>query len=337
MDAFLYEKADNNRVICNLCHHRCVINTGKRGKCNVRENDAGILKSLVYGKLIARSVDPVEKKPLFHLSPGSLSYSVATVGCNFRCRFCQNSDIAQMPSDRGGLIMGDPATPQEIVKDAIRKDCKSISYTYTEPTVYFEFAHDTSKIAKSEGIKNIFVTNGYMTPEAIALISPYLDAANIDLKAATDDFYRKYCGAKIDPVKDTLRQMKSLGIFIEITTLVITGLNDSRKDLESIAGFIADELGKEVPWHVSRFHPTYKLTDRRPTPVDTLSMARNIGIEKGLHYVYTGNVPGDEGEHTFCPNCKKKIIDRFGYSIRAYRIENGKCSFCKSPVQGVDL
>lgn len=337
MEAFLYETDENGSVTCNLCNHGCTIKNGKRGICSVRENDSGTLFSLVYGKLIARSVDPVEKKPLYHLCPGSLSYSIATVGCNLKCRFCQNSDIAQMPSDRAGLIMGEDASPEAVVKDALRKKCKSIAYTYTEPTIYFEFAYNTSVLAHREGIKNIFVTNGYMTKEAIEMIAPYLDAANVDLKSSSDDFYRNYCGAKLEPVKESIRLMKALGIFVEITTLVITGLNDSREALEGVANFIADELGPETPWHVSRFHPTYRLTDRMPTAVKTLTMAREIGLEKGLRYVYTGNVPGDEGEHTWCHHCKKKIINRFGYNIREYHIENGTCAYCNTPVDGVGM
>jgi len=303
----------------------------------VRENISGTLQTLVYDKLIAKNIDPIEKKPIYHLSPGSLSYSVATVGCNFKCRFCQNSDIAQMPSDRNGMIMGDPFKPESIVSEAIRKNCKSISYTYTEPTVYFELAYDTAVISKKQGLRNIFVTNGYMTPEALAMITPYLDAANVDLKAFSDDFYRTYCGAKRDGVLDTLKQMKSAGIMIEITTLVIPGLNDKKEEITSLARFIVNELGPETPWHVSRFHPTYHLLDYPSTPVGTLAMVRETGLKEGLYYVYTGNVPGDEGENTFCHACKNKIIERWGYRINNYYIENGCCRYCKTPIHGLDI
>jgi len=270
MEAYLYEILKDNKVKCNLCNHRCVIKDGKRGICGVRENQEGTLKTLVYGNLIARHIDPIEKKPLFHLLPGSLSYSIATVGCNFRCLFCQNADIAQMPSDSRGMIIGDLSTPEDVVDAAVKGGCKSIAYTYTEPTVFFEFAHDTAKLANKRDIYNVFVTNGYMTTEAIEMISPYLDAANVDLKAFNDDFYKKYCSAKLEHVKKTLQTMKRRGIFIEITTLLIPGLNDDKDELKDLASFIAKSLGPETPWHISRFHPTYKLTDRPPTPVKTL-------------------------------------------------------------------
>ncbi|MBU0992422.1 MAG: AmmeMemoRadiSam system radical SAM enzyme [Proteobacteria bacterium] len=337
MEAFLYEKQKDGSVVCSLCRHRCHIKQGQRGICGVRENISGTLQTLVYDKLIAKNIDPIEKKPIYHLSPGSLSYSVATVGCNFKCRFCQNSDIAQMPSDRNGMIMGDPFKPESIVSEAIRKNCKSISYTYTEPTVYFELAYDTAVISKKQGLRNIFVTNGYMTPEALAMITPYLDAANVDLKAFSDDFYRTYCGAKRDGVLDTLKQMKSAGIMIEITTLVIPGLNDKKEEITSLARFIVNELGPETPWHVSRFHPTYHLLDYPSTPVGTLAMVRETGLKEGLYYVYTGNVPGDEGENTFCHACKNKIIERWGYRINNYYIENGCCRYCKTPIHGLDI
>ncbi|MDM8522480.1 AmmeMemoRadiSam system radical SAM enzyme [Desulfococcaceae bacterium HSG8] len=337
MEAYLYEKLENRKVRCNLCSHRCLIKEGYRGICNVRENQAGILKSLVYGKIIAQHIDPVEKKPLFHLVPGSLSYSVATVGCNFKCRFCQNSDIAQMPSDNNGLIMGNSAIPEAVVRGAEEGNCKSIAYTYTEPTVYFEFAFNTAKLAREKGIKNVFVTNGYMTPEALDMISPFLDAANVDLKAFTEEFYKKLCGAKLEPVKEALKKMKSLGIFVEITTLLIPGLNDGAAELEQLAGFIANELGTETPWHISRFHPTYRLTDRQSTPVESLVRAREIGIRAGLRYVYVGNVPGEKGEDTYCYSCGKTLIDRWGFSIRENHIRNGKCRYCGAQIDGVGL
>jgi len=335
MEAYLYEPLKDNGVKCNLCNHRCHIKSSRRGICGVRENRAGVLQTLVYGKVIARHIDPIEKKPLFHFLPGSLSYSIATVGCNFKCRFCQNADIAQMPSDENGRIVGDAFTPEDVVAAALKGDCKTIAYTYTEPTVYFEFAYDTARLATEKGIRNVFVTNGYMTEEALQMIHPFLDAANVDLKAFTEDFYKTYCQARLAPVKETLKRMKSLGIFLEVTTLLIPGLNDDRKELEALAAFLSDSLGVDTPWHISRFHPTYQLTDRSPTPVKTLDMARNIGMTAGLKYVYTGNVPGDRGEKTFCSQCGEILIDRWGFNVQKNRITNGMCPQCGWKIEGV--
>ncbi len=223
MEAYLYESLSDQRVKCNLCSHRCVIKPGRRGLCGVRANNNGRLETLVFGQLIAKNIDPIEKKPLFHLMPGSLSYSIATVGCNFKCRFCQNADIAQMPSDRNGMIMGSQLTPAAVVSAALEANCRSIAYTYTEPTVYFEFAYETAKLAHAKGLANVFVTNGYMTAEALRMIAPYLDAANVDLKAFDEAFYKTYCGAKLAPVKATLALMKALDILVEVTTLINSG------------------------------------------------------------------------------------------------------------------
>jgi pyruvate formate lyase activating enzyme len=335
MEAYLYESLKEGEVKCNLCNHRCNIKDGRRGICGVRENRAGVLETLVYGKVIARHIDPIEKKPLFHFLPGSFSYSIATVGCNFKCRFCQNADIAQMPSDHNGRIVGDAFSPEDVVAGAIKGDCKTIAYTYTEPTVYFEFAYDTAKLATEKGIRNVFVTNGYMTEEALQMIHPFLHAANVDLKAFTEDFYKTTCKAKLVHVKETLKQMKSLGIFVEVTTLIIPGLNDDRKELENLSAFLVDALGPETPWHISRFHPTYKLMDRPRTPIETLLRARDIGIKAGLKYVYTGNVPGESGEKTFCHLCNCLLIDRWGFYVRDNRIKNGKCPECGAAVDGV--
>ncbi len=337
MEAYLYEPFKGKTVRCNLCCHRCVIKSKERGICGVRENDEGILKTLVFGKVIARHIDPIEKKPLFHFMPGSRSFSIATVGCNFKCRFCQNADIAQMPEDRNGLVMGQETSPEEVVRQALDGNCASISYTYTEPTVYFEFAYETAKIARAKGLKNIFVTNGYMTPEMLEMAVPVLDAANVDLKAFSDDFYKSMCHARLQPVKDTLTLMKSLGVWIEITTLAIPGLNDGADELKQLAEFIVTALGPEVPWHISRFHPTYRLTDRPATPVSTLLRAREIGISAGLKYVYTGNVPGETGESTFCPECKTMLIDRWGFSIKKNIIAHGRCPNCTAIIEGIGL
>jgi len=335
MEALLYEPLEDHEVKCNLCNHRCLIKDGKRGLCGVRENRSGTLHSLVYGRPIAEHVDPIEKKPLFHVYPGTLSYSIATVGCNFRCRFCQNADIAQFPVDRGGKIPGDFRSPKEIVAAAERANCRSIAYTYTEPTIYFEFAFDTAKLAHEKGIANVFVTNGYMTVEALEMVAPYLDAANVDLKAFSDDFYKRQCSAKRKHVMESLRVMKRLGIFVEVTTLLIPGLNDDESELEQLTSFIVSDLGPGTPWHVSRFHPTYKLTDRPPTPVETIHKAREIGLNAGLRYVYCGNVPGDAGENTTCYNCNRPLIRRWGFRVSENHIVGGKCPDCGVTIDGL--
>jgi len=335
MEAYLYERLENDKVKCKLCSHRCVIKDGGRGICGVRENAGGSLQTLVYGKLIARNIDPVEKKPLFHFLPGTLSYSIATVGCNFRCRFCQNADIAQMPTDRSGMIMGETCRPSSVVDAALRAGCQSISYTYTEPTVYFEFAYETAKLAADQGLRNVFVTNGYMTAEALEMIHPHLDAANVDLKAFSDNYYQEQCGARLKHVQASLKLMKTLGIFVEVTTLIVPGLNDDSAELKKLAAFIAQDLGADTPWHISRFHPTYKLTDRPPTPVKTLLTAREIGVKAGLRYVYTGNVPGHAAENTFCASCGEMVIERVGFQVGKLQVRNGSCVHCGALIDGV--
>lgn len=335
-EAMLYEKLEDNRVRCNLCAHRCVIKEGKRGVCLVRENQNGTLYTLVYGRTISQAVDPVEKKPLFNFYPGTTAFSIATVGCNFRCDFCQNWSISQVVRDEH-LIMGQETTPERLVATAKRYNSRSIAYTYTEPTIFTEYAYDTAKLAHEAGIANIYVTNGYMTEEMLEAFNPYMDAANVDLKAWSDEFYRKYCGARLQPVLDSLKKMKELGIWVEVTTLVIPTLNDSEDELRQIAEFIAQELGVETPWHVSRFYPQYKLTDKPPTPVATLNRAREIGLEVGLRYVYEGNVPGSQGENTFCYNCGKLLIGRYGYRIMEYHIQDSKCVYCGVEIDGVGL
>ncbi|MFZ5569914.1 MAG: AmmeMemoRadiSam system radical SAM enzyme [Thermodesulfobacteriota bacterium] len=337
MEALLYERLKGNKVRCDLCSHRCVISDGDRGRCGVRENRSGTLESLVYGRLIARHIDPIEKKPIFHLAPGSRSYSIATVGCNFTCRFCQNADIAQMPADHNGRIVGEPVLPAVIVEEAAETGCRSIAYTYTEPTVYFEYALDTARLARARGLKNVFVTNGYMSAEAIEMAAPFLDAANVDLKAFRDDFYREYCGARLEPVKATLVDMKKRGILVEITTLLIPGLNDDPRELAALADFIVTSLGPETPWHISRFHPTYRLTDRPATPLAGILEARDIGLAAGLAHVYCGNTPGEKGESTFCGACGGLLIERYGYTIRQNRIAAGRCPACQSSIHGVEL
>jgi pyruvate formate lyase activating enzyme len=291
------------------------------------------LVSLVYDRVIAQNIDPIEKKPLFHFLPGSLSYSIATPGCNFRCKHCQNADISQLPRDHGGMIVGEPVSPDRIVTAARQARCASISYTYTEPTIFIELAYETAKLAAAEGIKNVFVTNGYTTAEALREIRPYLHAANIDLKGFTDTFYRNICGARLQPVLDSIRLYHELGIWIEITTLVIPGHNDSESELRQIADFIRS-VDRDIPWHVSRFHPTYKLTDQPRTPVQTLKRAREIGLDAGLRFVYEGNVPG-EGEETVCGHCCRTIVQRYGFTVEKMHVKDGTCGFCGAPIAGV--
>ena len=332
-EAYLYEKKDENRVRCALCSHRCLIKDGAKGICGVRENQGGTLMCLVYGKVIARHVDPIEKKPLFHFLPSTRSYSIATVGCNFKCLFCQNADISQMPADHN-QIWGEDMIPQMIVEDAVASRSATISYTYTEPTIFFELAVDTARLAVSKGVRNVFVTNGYMTEECLKDIYPDLHGANVDLKSYADRFYKEQCGAKLEPVLNSIETMKEMDIWLEVTTLLIPGLNDSREELKNLAGFLAD-LDTNIPWHISRFHPTYRLSSTHPTPAESIHKAREIGYEMGLKYVYTGNLPGDEGEKTFCPECGELLIDRTGYLIRRHRIENNHCPQCGAEIPGV--
>lgn len=334
-EALFYQKAGDSRVRCELCRFRCLISDNARGICAVRENQGGTLYSLVYGKLCAEHVDPIEKKPLFHVLPGSKSFSIATVGCNFRCHHCQNYTISQV--SRSGKIPGVEKSPAAVVDLALANGCHSISYTYTEPTMFFEYAYDIAQLAKEAGLANVFVTNGYISKEPLAMIAPYMTAANIDLKGFSEDFYHEIIHAKLSEVLDSIIEYRKHGIWIEITTLIIPGLNDSDADLKGIASFIADNLGKETPWHVSQFYPTYKLTDLPRTPVETLRRARDIGLAAGLSYVYEGNIPGKGGENTNCPSCSTLLIKRTGYMIMSNRIDNGCCPDCGAKIAGIGM
>jgi len=334
-EGMFYEKVEGEKVKCMLCPHQCLISPGKRGICGVRENRGGKLFSLVYGKAVSWAADPIEKKPFYHFYPGTTAFSFATVGCNLHCLNCQNYSIAHLPKNEIN-IPGHNLSPEEIVILAKREGSKSIAYTYTEPTIFYEYAYETCKIAHEEGIKNVFVTNGYILPEPLKKIAPFLDGANVDLKSIKDDFYKKVCHGRLAPVLEGIRLMKELNIWVEITTLVIPGMNDSDEEFSKIADFIL-KLGEEIPWHLSRFYPAYKLTQYPPTPKETLHRARKIGLEKGLKYVYTGNVPGDEGENTFCPKCGKIVIKRYGYLIEEINIKEGRCKWCNNKIDGVGL
>jgi len=335
-EAMLYERLEGTDVRCRLCAHRCLIKDGTRGVCLVRENRGGTLYTYSYGKSISHGIDPVEKKPLFHFQPGSATFSIATAGCNFHCRFCQNWQISQVLRD-GGSIRGQDLPPERIVDLAVQSGCGSISYTYTEPTIFFEYAYDTGRLAHQAGLKNILVTNGYMTAEALETVRPYLDAANVDLKSFDDEFYRKLAGARLQPVLDTLKLMRKLGVWIEVTTLVIPGWNDTEVLFRQIASFIAEELGVDTPWHISRFHPMYDMSDVPPTPASSLHQARRIGLEAGLRYVYEGNVPGSDGENTYCYNCGVVLVRRFGHRLVENKVSSGACYNCGAAIVGVDI
>jgi len=331
-EAFFYEQIDDFKVRCGLCNHHCVIKESGRGLCGVRENSKGKLYSLVYGKIIASHIDPIEKKPLFHFLPGSASYSIATVGCNFRCLHCQNFSIAHYPK-RFSDIPGEEFSPRDIVNGARIGGCKSISYTYTEPTIFLEFAYDCMILARREGIKNVFVSNGYMSEEALRFISPYLDGINVDLKG-DEEFYKKICGGRLEPVMNNIKLFRELGVWVEVTTLIIPELNDSEDFLRRVAKFLYS-IDAAIPWHVTQFYPTYQLVDKPRTPIETLIKAREIGLSEGLKYVYTGNIPGQGGENTYCPNCKNLLIERFGYFINKVNIKNSRCNKCATPIEGV--
>lgn len=334
-DALLYDELESGQVKCNLCAHRCQVKSGSRGICRVRENLDGKLFSLVYGNLISKNVDPIEKKPLYHFLPGSKAFSIATPGCNFRCDWCQNWQISQMPREMR-LPWGQRVMPEEIVEQAAKTGCQSIAHTYTEPTIFFEYSYDIAKLAKAAGLKNVYVTNGFMTPEMLEMIEPYLDAANIDIKAFRDETYRTLMGGRLEPVLESCRIMKSMDIWLEITTLIVPGVNDNTDELQELAVFINDDLGPETPWHLSRFYPQYKMKDRAPTDEGILLETKKMGEAMGLDYIYIGNVLGLDS--TNCKYCGQALISRSGYSSRIIGLNSeGNCKNCGTYLDGVVL
>ncbi len=330
-EARLWRALSEKRVQCELCSHYCLISDGGRGKCGVRENRDGTLFTLVDEQVAAANLDPIEKKPLYHFLPGTTSFSIGTMGCNLECGFCQNWSLSQPPK-AGRPIEGQRVTPERIVEIARELGAASISYTYSEPTIFFELVEATARLARDAGLANVLVSNGFMSPRCLDELGPLIQAANIDLKAFSDRFYKELCGARLRPVLENLEHIRRLGWHLEVTTLVIPGWNDSDEELAGIAGFIADKLGPDTPWHVSRFHPTYRLTDRGPTPVERLEAAWRIGLDAGLHYVYVGNVPGHDTNSTKCPKCGCVCIEREGFTVRGNRLEDGACPSCGEPV-----
>lgn len=332
--AELWEVISDNRVHCRLCRQFCVISEGECGLCGVRENRGGVLQTLVYDKVAALNLDPVEKKPLYHFLPGTQTFSFGTAGCNFSCAFCQNETLSQTPRTGGG-VPGRHAAPDELVAAALRNQARSISYTYSEPTVFFELVRDTATLAVRNGLKNILVSNGFQSPACLEQLGPLIHAANIDLKSFTERFYKELCGARLAPVLENLKIMRGLGWWLEITTLVIPGWNDTPEELRHIAEFIAQELGADTPWHVSRFHPQYRMSSTPPTPVTTLETALAAGHRAGLRYVYIGNVPGHEADNTNCSSCGSRLVERVGFSVAENNIKDGRCLSCNTEVPGV--
>ena len=323
-------------VRCGVCAHRCLVRPGRRGICGVRENRAGTLVSLVYGQVVAESLDPIEKKPLFHVAPGTTAWSIATPGCPFHCRFCQNWEIAQGP--RLGLDLPTMArTPDEVVAAARRQGAGAIAYTYVEPVVFLEYALDCGRLARSAGLLNLFITDGYETPEAIELLATVVDAANVDLKAFDDAFYRRLCGARLAPVLEAIVAMRRAGIWVELTTLVIPGHNDDDRQLRALTRWIVGTLGPETPWHVSRFYPAFRLLDVPATPAETLRRAAAIGQEAGLAHVYVGNAPELDLESTRCAGCGRIVVERRGYRTRSRLAPDGSCRSCGRMMAGIRL
>ncbi len=332
----LAERLPDGSVRCNVCAHRCLVRPGRTGICGVRENRDGVLVSLAYGRVVASCLDPIEKKPLFHVAPGTAAWSIATPGCPFHCRFCQNWEIAQGP--RLGLDL--PVrmrAPRHVVDEALERGARSIAYTYVEPTAFLEFALDCGELARAAGLLNLFITDGYATPEAVALLGRVIDAADVDLKSFDDAFYRKLCGARLRPVLDAIIAMRAAGIWLEITTLVIPGRNDDTALLHALAAWIVANLGPETPWHVSRFFPDYLMRDVPPTPLDTLRRAAAIGREAGLVHVYVGNAPELGQEDTRCAGCGALVVRRTGYRTRSQLTAEGRCRDCGRALAGVAL
>jgi len=325
-EAMFYEKLDGLKVRCHLCNHRCKIAEGKSGICGVRQNREGMLYSLIYNTVSSEAVDPIEKKPLFHFYPGTFAYSLGTIGCNFRCKHCQNWTISQISIDEA---MSVEITPEQAIERALASGCRSIAWTYNEPTIWYEYTYDSAKLAKEAGLATVYVTNGYITPEALRHIAPYLDAFRVDIKAFTEKFYHEITSAKLQPVLESAKLALELGMHVEVVYLVIPTLNDSREELADVSKWVYENLGENTPVHFTRFHPYYRLQNLPSTPVETLEMAHEIAMEAGLKFVYIGNVFGHTFENTFCPSCGKMLIKRGGFDVNEYHITaEKKCEYC---------
>lgn len=331
-EALFYEKLDKGVVQCHICPRNCVIPPGRRGFCRVRENREGKLYALSYGKPVAIHIDPIEKKPLFHFLPSTTAFSIATAGCNLRCKFCQNWEISQKATEEAEYTY---LEPEELAKKAKESGAPTIAYTYTEPTVYYEYMLESAKAAREHGLKNIMHSAGYINEEPLRKLAKYLDGANIDLKGFDDNYYVKMCEGTLAPVLRALKVLKEEGVHLEITNLLLSGYNDDSDTLIKMCLWIKENLGAEVPLHFSRAFPLYKLTSINPTPVESLRRARQIALDCGLKYVYIGNLAGNPAENTYCPRCKKMLIERRGYFVSENDIIEGKCKFCGERIDGI--
>ncbi|NOQ47534.1 MAG: AmmeMemoRadiSam system radical SAM enzyme [Methanococcoides sp.] len=329
-EAMFYEKLEDGKVRCSLCNHRCRISKGKTGICGVRENREGTLYSLIYATVSSEAIDPIEKKPLFHFNPGSSVYSLGTIGCNFRCKHCQNWTISQVGLDEANSI---EITPEQAIDRALATGCRSIAWTYNEPTIWYEYTYDSAKLAKEAGLDTVYVTNGYITPEALEHISPYLDAFRVDIKAFSEKFYKEVVGARLAPVLESAKLARELGMHVEVVNLVIPTLNDSEDELRELSEWVFENLGEDTPVHFTRFQPYYKMKHLPPTPVETLETAHRIALEAGLKYVYIGNVFGHKYENTFCPSCGEPVIVRGVFDVKDHNLTpDHKCGNCGAPI-----
>jgi pyruvate formate lyase activating enzyme len=331
VEARHYRKGKGAGIECRLCPRQCDIPAGSTGFCRARRNNGGTLYSLGYGSPCAIHSDPIEKKPFYHYFPKSRSYSIAISGCNLRCKFCQNWDISQSsPVD----TINHSASPADIVRSARANGCRSIAYTYTEPTTFFEYMHDTARLARSQGLLNVYHSNGYIAREPLKELCAVLDAANIDLKGFTPDYYRSMCEADLEPVLESLKIIRRAGVWLELTNLVVPGHNDDPATIRRMAEWIRENLGKETPLHFSRFFPLYKLAHIPPTPVQTLEKARDAALKAGLLYVYIGNLPSHPGNNTWCPKCGKLVVKRAGFSVTEMHLRGSDCEYCGYRLHG---
>jgi pyruvate formate lyase activating enzyme len=330
--ALFYKRLTKQRVKCELCPRECEVGDMERGYCGVRENRRGEYYTVVYGRACTTQIDPIEKKPLFHCLPGSLIYSFATAGCNMECKNCQNWQISQSRPEQLEQVR---LLPADMVAQARGRGLRLIAGTYSDPIVFYEYLEDVAREGNKHGVRTIAITAGYINPEPMKRLCAELGAIKIDLKSMRDDFYRKNCSAHVTPVLDAIVAAKETGIWLEIVYLVIPTLNDSDAEIKELARWTKTHVGPDVPLHFSRFHPTYRLTNLPPTPVETLTRCRDLAMAQGLRYVYVGNVPGHPGESTYCPRCKRVVIEREMYTIRQNNLRAGKCKFCGQTVPGV--